>query len=112
MKVVFHLNSPDASKKSELLGNMENLKQDERVEIEDMKAILNSEAITLAFKNSDASKYVEECRDKGVDFRICGNSLENAGKDKQDLVEGVEVVDSGVGELTILEEKGYNYIKV
>lgn len=112
MNVVFHLNSSDSDKKSELLGNMENLKDDERVEIENIKAVLNSGAITMAFKESEASKFIEECRDKGIDFKICGNSLENAGKTEEDLVEGPEVVNSGVGELNILEDKGYNYIKV
>ncbi len=112
MNVVFHLNSSEADKKSELLANMENLQKDDRVEIEQIKAVLNSGAITMAFKSSEASKFIEECRDNGVEFKICGNSLENAGKTEDDLVEGLEVVESGVGELNILEEQGYNYIKV
>jgi len=112
LKAVFHLNDSDSSKKSELLANMENLKEDERIQIDDIVAVLNSTAINMAFKDSEASKFIEECKCKGVDFKICGNSLENADKTEDDLVEGLDVVNSGVGTLNILEEEGYNYIKV
>lgn len=113
MKTVFHLNSAEASKKSELLGNMKNLHKDSRVEVEDIQVVVNSDAVELAKEGSAAEEYVKECIDRGVTFNICSNSIENRESIKrEEIMEGLEIVESGVGTLNLLQEKGYNYTKI
>lgn len=113
VRTVFHLNSAEASKKSELLGNMKNLQQDSRVEAEDIQVVINSEAVEMAQKGSAAEEYIKECMEEGVNFNICSNSVENREDIQKDsLIEGLEVVESGVGTLNLLQEEGYNYTKI
>lgn len=113
MKTVFHLNSAEASKKSELLGNLKNLQQDSRIEVEDIQVVINSDAVEMAEKGSAAEEYVEECLEEGVNFNICSNSIDNREDiQREELIEGLEVVESGVGTINLLQEKGYNYTKI
>ena len=113
MKTVFHLNSAEASKKSELLGNAKNLQEDSRIEVEDIQVVINSEAVEMAEEGSASEEYLRECMEEGVNFNVCSNSVENREKiEKEELIEGLEIVESGVGTLNLLQMKGYNYTKI
>jgi intracellular sulfur oxidation DsrE/DsrF family protein len=112
MKTVFHINSGDASKQSELLGNIQNLMEDETVEVEDIAVVINSNAIDMVEEGSEASEFVEEFLDKDVEFNACSNSLENRGIEEEDVIDGIEIVNSGVGRLNELQNQEYNYVKI
>ncbi len=112
MKTVFHINSGEVSKQSELLGNIQNLMDDHTVEIEKIAVVINSNAIDMMEKDSEAAEFIEEFLEKDVEFNACSNSLENRGLEKEDVVEGIEIVSSGVGKLTQLQSKGHNYVKI
>lgn len=112
MKTVFHLNEAESSKQSELLANIDNLFKDSRIEEPEIQVVLNSSSVKMALKDSDAQEFVEEFIEREVVFNICSNSIENADISKEQLIEGVEIVESGIGTLNILENKGYNYVKI
>lgn len=112
MKTVFHINSGEASKQSELLGNIQNLMDDQTVEIEEIAVVINSNAIDMVEEGSEASEFVEEFLEKGVEFNACSNSLENREIGEEEVIEGVKIASSGVGKLNQLESEGYNYVKI
>ncbi|MUV61326.1 DsrE family protein [Halobacterium sp. CBA1126] len=49
--------------------------------------------------------------DRGVTVKQYSNTIEGADISEDDLIGGVELVSSGVGELTRLQNEGYAYIK-
>jgi intracellular sulfur oxidation DsrE/DsrF family protein len=107
------MNSAEASKKSELLANIKNVKKDSRIEVEDIQVVINSDAVEMAEKGSAAEEYIKECLEGGVMFNICSNSVENREEiEKGNLIEGLEVIDSGIGTINLFQEKGYNYTKI
>lgn len=113
MKVVIHLNSDDTSKQSELLGNLKNLKKDDRIEVDDIQVLLNADAVLMTEQGSAASEYLKEKIEEGVTFNVCSNSVENREKvSREDLIGGLEIVESGIGTLNLLQDQGYNYIKI
>ncbi len=112
MRTVFHINSGEASKQSELLGNIQNLIDDETVEVGDIAVIINSNAIDIVEEGSEASKIIEEFLSKDVEFNACSNSLENREIREEDVIDGVKIVSSGVGRLNQLEGEGFNYVKI
>lgn len=77
MRTVFHLNSGDNSKQSELLGNIQNLLDDETAEVEEVSVVINSNAIDMVEEGSEASEFIHEFLEKDVEFNACSNSLEN-----------------------------------
>lgn len=112
MKTVFHINSGDTSKQSELLGNIQNLMDDQTVETDEIGVVVNSNAIDMMEKDSEASEFIEEFLNKEVEFNACSNSLQNRGIEEDEVIDGVKIVPSGVGRLNQLQDKGFNYIKI
>ena len=55
---------------------------------------------------------VEELQAKGVDFRVCNNTLVSRKIDPKSVISGVKIVPSGVAELGKLQSsEGYVYLK-
>ena len=112
MKTVFHLNSGQVSKQSELLGNIQNLIDDKEVEVEKISVVINSNAIKMVEKESQASEFIQEFLEKDIEFNACSNSLDNIDFGEENVIEGVKIVGSGVGRLNMLIDQGFNYIKI
>jgi len=112
MKTVLHINSGEASKQSELLANIQNLKEDETVEVDDIQVVVNSNAIEMVKKDSEASEFIRKFISSGVVFNACSNSLENLGIKNKEVIEDIKTVESGIGKLNKLQSEGYNYIKI
>lgn len=111
MKTLFHLNVDDTDKQSELLGNLQNL-IDSGTEVEEIAVVLNSYAVDMVEKNSEAEEFVEEFVEKEVLFYACENSIENREISGEDVIEEVETVPAGVEKIAELEDEGFNYIKI
>lgn len=112
MKVVFHLSTDSSGKVSEMLGNIKNLWADDTVEIESTAALLNAEAVRICEKGSEASEFLEPMIEAGLKLKVCSNSIKGMDIAEDDLIQGVEVVSSGVGELNKLQTDDYNYIRI
>ncbi|MFC7139898.1 DsrE family protein [Halosimplex aquaticum] len=108
MKAVFH--HSDADKHSQVLGNVENLLDDDTLDLESVALVANSGGLGLLTRDSDHRDGVEALQERGVDFKQCENTLEGTDVTPDDLLDGVELVSSGVGELTRLQSGGYAYI--
>lgn len=54
---------------------------------------------------------INELMSMGVKFYVCSISMRTLGIRREDLVDGVEVVDSGVKRIVELEREGYAYVK-
>lgn len=111
MKAVFHLSSGDAETHARVLNNVANLLDDETVDLESVALVANSGGLGLLIADSEQREEVEALQMQGVVFKQCANTLVGTDTDESDLVDGVEVVSSGVGELTRLQNDGYAYIK-
>jgi intracellular sulfur oxidation DsrE/DsrF family protein len=58
------------------------------------------------------AEWVDQLTAKGVEFRICQNSMNALKVTKKDLIDKVQVVPSGVAEIARLQAReGYVYIR-
>lgn len=58
------------------------------------------------------AEWVEQLAAKGVEFRVCQNSMNAYKLTKADLVDKVQIVPSGVAEIARLQNReGYAYIR-
>jgi intracellular sulfur oxidation DsrE/DsrF family protein len=112
MSTVFHF-ADGAEEQTHAVANVANLLADESTEVENVVLVANGAGIKLL--STETSRVPDEVRDlveDGVSFRACRNSMEAFDMSEEDLVEGVETVPAGVGELTKLQAlEGYAYIK-
>lgn len=111
MRTVFHLIEDDAEKRETALTIAENLTQDDSVEMDEVAVVAQSHGIEPLTVGGEGSDHVRSLLDAGVSFKACGNTLDLMDLDEADLVQGVEPVPSGAGELTRLQGEGYAYVR-
>ncbi|ELZ22212.1 hypothetical protein C477_04299 [Haloterrigena salina JCM 13891] len=111
MQTVFHLIADDPDQRQTALTIAKNLTEDDSVEIDDIAIVAQAEGIEPLTAGGDGSNMVEELLERGLSVKACGNTLELKDLAESDLVDGVETVPSGGGELTRLQDEGYAYIR-
>ena len=110
MKVVFHHSDNDPQLHERVVGNIENLLADETLELDAVALVANSGGLALLTEDSPQREEVEELIERGVAFKQCRNTITGTDTTEADLIAGVELVSSGVGELAHLQSAGYAYI--
>ncbi|WP_132061520.1 DsrE family protein [Halorussus amylolyticus] len=111
MQTVFHLIAGEPDERKTALTIAENLANDESVEMDDIAVVAQSKGIEPLRADGDGSEQVESLLGSGISFKACGNTLDTMDLDESELVDGVETVPSGAGELTRLQHDGYAYIR-
>jgi hypothetical protein len=109
-QTVFHLVTGEDDEQELVLTLTENLTQDETIDMEDVALLAQAEGIEPVRADGERSDHVRSLIEEGVSVKACSNTLEMFDLEESDLVEGVETVSSGVGELTRLQKDGYAYI--
>lgn len=111
MKAVFHLSSDDHRVHSRIVNGVENLLDDGEVEVDEVALVATGGGAQLLTGASGQEATIENLRERGVAFKQCANSLDGLDADEDDLIDGVELVPTGVGELTRLQSEGYAYLR-
>ena len=113
IKTVYHL--PDDRLATLAMNNINNhLSADPGVKIVVVALSTGVRAFTFGAQDAGGRPYaewVEQLTAKGVEFRICQNSMNALKLTKKDLIEKVAVVPSGVAEIARLQAReGFVYI--
>jgi len=114
VKAVYHINE-GTDKASALLRNVKNhLEADPKAKIivvghgKGIDFMLEGAEDTnkLAFRTT-----MEDLADKGVEFRVCNNTLVSRNINASKVVSPATIVPSGVAEIATLQSKGFVYLK-
>lgn len=113
IKTVYHL--PDDRLATLAMNNISNhLAADPGVRIVVVALSTGVRAFTFGAQDAGGRPYaewVDQFAAKGVEFRICQNSMNALKLTKKDLIDKVQVVPSGVAEIARLQAKeGFVYI--
>ncbi|HKB83515.1 MAG TPA: DsrE family protein [Burkholderiales bacterium] len=113
IKTVYHL--PDDRLATLALNNINNhLSADPGVKIVVVALSTGVRAFTFGAQDAGGRPYaewVDQLAAKGVEFRICQNSMNGLRLTRKDLIDNVQVVPSGVAEIARLQAReGYVYI--
>ncbi|EMA40183.1 DsrE family protein [Halococcus hamelinensis] len=111
MNVVFHHSNDDPELHARVTNNVANLLDDSTVETDAVALVANSGGLRLLVADSSQREAVETLQERGVVFKQCRNTFAGTEVGEDDLIDGVEVVPSGVGELARLQEAGYAYLR-
>lgn len=114
LKVVYHIN--DSANASAALGNIRNhLAAAPKAKIVVVTHGAGVDFLIEGAKNPTGNPYdvpVQELADRGVEFRVCKNTLDGRKIDKSKLLPEARIVPSGVAEIARLQaEEGYVYLK-
>jgi len=108
-KVIFHVDENNKFKLA--LNNIKNLLEDMKNSYLEVEILVNSEAVSLVKKECEYTINIEKLMKKKVSFVVCNNSLKALKIKGKELIDGVVIVDSGVGELVKKQIDGWAYIK-
>lgn len=109
-RVIFQLNEADDYRINLVLNNINNVRADlEEVEVE-LVAYAQGVMLYLPDENPYQTR-IQDLQQKGVHLVVCNNSLRSLNLKPEDLLEGVKVVPSGVGELVRKQQEGWIYIR-
>lgn len=112
MSTVFHFSARPETQ-HHAVANVTNLLADDSTPVENVVLVATGEGIKLLeSEGSRVPQKVRDLLDRGAAFRACENSMDAFGLSASDLIDGVETVPAGVGELTKLQARdGYAYIE-
>ncbi|KAB1187241.1 MULTISPECIES: DsrE family protein [Haloferax] len=114
MKTVIHVSSPNPGDQEHAMVNTLNMIYDESVYTpgDDVAVVANGAGVRMFIEATASNpEMVEELRELSVTLLVCGNALRGMGVTDDDLLPGVERVQSGSGALARLQDEGYGYIK-
>lgn len=114
IKTVYHVN--DVADAGNALRNASNhLEADPKAKITFVTHSKGIDFLLEGATDKDGNPYiinVEKLMAKGVDFRVCNNTLVSRKIDRSRVIPGAKIVPSGVAEVGRLQDsEGYVYIK-
>lgn len=108
-KVVFHID--EQVKAGLVLNNISNLITDIGEDNLEIEMVANGDAVKLLVNGIEFEPMLKELVKKQVGFCACANSLHSLGLRKEELLDFVEVVSAGVGEIVKKQAAGWAYIR-
>jgi intracellular sulfur oxidation DsrE/DsrF family protein len=111
-RVLFHLDEPSKGRADLVLENIENLIDDLGEGNVEIELLANGGGVSSLLKDPDVhGDAVRKLAPKGVRFVACAHSLEWLKISRERLLDEVEVVPAGVGELVRKQAEGWAYIR-
>ncbi|WP_393970934.1 DsrE family protein [Oxyplasma meridianum] len=92
------------------LKSIKNLRED--LPLEEIEVVLHQEAIDIALSNGEYSNLVLDLMTRDIGFAVCYNSMKARDLKSTDLIDGIKIVDAGVGEIIKLQKDGWAYLKL
>ncbi|OLZ10487.1 DsrE family protein [Sulfobacillus thermosulfidooxidans] len=108
--VVFHVNDASSQKQRAALKNISNLLA-EMPEIP-VELVVQGDAINLVVSNETTlAQELAALQQQGVVIAVCHNTMKAKGVTEAELLPGMTIVPSAVGELVRRQRQGLAYIK-
>ncbi|EOD54554.1 DsrE family protein [Aeromonas molluscorum] len=109
IRVVFHLSERDRSRAA--FNNISNLVTAMAGEPGELVLLVNGIAVTSLLEGGESEPEWAALRQQDVRLLVCANSLRGQQIAPERLLDGVEVVSTGVLTLIELQQQGFAYIK-
>ena len=110
--VIFHIDRGDQATIKKTLNNVENLLHDPRFKGRKLQIELlaNSKGFEVYAKGNGFEEKLRALQADGVELAQCANTLHELHIDPHNLYSFIQIVPSGMGEITIREGEGWAYI--
>lgn len=110
-QVVVHVDEADPTRHQMALGNVLNLLADLGDQVRAVEVVANGPGLDMFVSGAASAPMVESCREKGVGLSACANTLRSRHLDTSALLDGVEVVSSGIGQVVRRQAEGWQYVR-
>lgn len=108
---IFHIDAGGEATIKKTLNNIENLMNDPRLKGKvTVELLANSKGFAVYVKNNGFEEKLRHLQKEGVILSQCSNTLKELKIDRNNLYPFINIVPSGMGEITIREAQGWAYI--
>ncbi|WP_416841160.1 DsrE family protein [Haloferax sp. DFSO52] len=112
MNVVFHVSSGAVGEVRHATNNVNNFLGGGTTDPASVTLLANGDSVYFFTADSPLADNVESLVEAGVHCRVCRNSITARDIDADELVDGIELVPSGVREVVKRQAAGDAYVKV
>ncbi len=111
-KVIFHIDEPSKGRADQVMMNITNLLNDLGDGNVEVELLANGGGVRSLTRGPEGqADQVELLAKRGMRFVACQHSLEHLNLSREDLLDLVEVVPAGIGELVKKQAEGWAYIR-
>lgn len=110
-RVVWHVPEGGDVLVDRVLRNIMNLLEDLSPDDVEVEVVAHGAGLPLVLAATPGGDRVADLQRQGVVFLACQNTMTNRGLTTADLLPGVGVVASGVGELVRRQGQGWSYVR-
>ena len=109
--VIIQDNEEDSKKWHAVLVNITNIQTDFGRSKVAIKVVAIGAGLGMVTAESLAANGVQDAIDSGGEFLACGNSMRAQHVAPADLIDGVQVVTAGYGEIIRRQQQGWAYLR-
>ncbi|MCC5938671.1 MAG: DsrE family protein [Lunatimonas sp.] len=109
-RVVFQVTKGEASDQEQVIGQLNNILR--ALPNAQIEVVCHGTSLPLVLREKSlVAEGITDMLSRGVAFVACENTMRRANATKEDLIEGVHTVPSGLAEIILRQEQGWAYIK-
>lgn len=110
-RLVIQVNDENSKTWNAVLGNIRNIQADLGQKNVRIAVVAISYGLGMVTADSVAANGVQDALASGVEFIACGNSMTAQQVDKDDLIDGVSVAQSGYVEIMKRQQQNWIYLR-
>ncbi|MGC9516680.1 MAG: DsrE family protein [Methanomicrobiales archaeon] len=111
-QVVFHLDDDSDYGVNITLNNIENLIADMGIDNVEIEVVTYGRGVNILKRNSNTyPNRIKKLINNKIQFTACSNTVRAMNLQEKDLMDGVVIVRSGIGELVRKQSEGWLYIR-
>nr|WP_295928942.1 DsrE family protein [uncultured Dyadobacter sp.] len=110
-KAIIQLTSPEPKVHKSMIRQIGNLMAHLHDQV-DVRIVCHGASISFCVRDNNAlADEISTLLSRGVTIGACRNMLEANNTAPSALIDGIEVIPSGIAELVILQQEGWSYLK-
>lgn len=110
-RVLFHLDEADRAKHEAVLRNVSNVLEDLGPERTQIELVAHGPGLDLLTGKTGLAEGVQRVAERGVIVAACQNTRRERQIAPEELLPGVTLVSSGIGEIVRREAEGWLYVR-
>lgn len=110
-RVVIQVNEEGVKKWNEVLANIRNIQAELGAKNVQIAVVAIGPGVGMLTAESLAANGVQDALATGVEFLACGNTLKALNLPREDLIEGVKIVNAGYVEIMRRQQAAWSYLR-
>ncbi len=110
-RLLIQLSSAEHKVQRSLIGQINNLLKFFNYADVQVRVVCHGESLEMVLKESNFADDIKMLGNHDVVFAVCKTMVIANNKTKENILESVEIIPSGIAEILLKQEEGWSYMK-